>query len=215
MDQVENAASAMAQDISSRYVTKTQLHSCLCSEMHISSLPHQIPRLIIEFYPAGQDLSGNTFWEFRDQIQRHRWRRMVKAGPLNKGRHYADVEVSPQWHQWLRHTRMEPPTITEQQHDVVRQIQLKHNAKLADERWAAKAKYIEKPKPQPRPMLSSDIRVDAGKDTIEGDDSPAAKKTSGMKDAIEDPWETAKQTSADPRAAYQPESWTPGPSKKR
>lgn len=42
---------------------------------------------------VGADLSGNTFWEFRDAIQKGRWRRIVKH---TGGRqiHYADVKIS-------------------------------------------------------------------------------------------------------------------------
>lgn len=89
---------------------------------------------------------GNTFWEFKDQLNAERLRRTVR---YSRKTHYADVQVSPQWHQWLRHTRWEPPTLQEQAADVARQTQLKHNARLADERWAAKGKYIEGAKPAP------------------------------------------------------------------
>lgn len=164
---------------------------------------------------TGQDLTGNTFWEFRDQLNPGQWRRMVRGGPGMKNRHYADVEISPQWHQWLRHTRPEAPSMEEQQSDIMRQVQLKHNARLADERWAAKARYIEKPKPNPQPMLAGDVRIDAGKQHLEGDDSPSAKKTPGMKDPIEDPFEKAKQLGINPSTAYEPEGWTPGATRKR
>lgn len=142
---------------------------------------------------------------------------MVKAGPLNKTKHYADVEVSPQWHQWLRHTRPVVPSIQEQQQDLMRQVQLKYNAKLADERWAAKAKYIEKPKPNPQPLLRGDVRIDAGKESLEGDDSPAAQQRpkGEMKDPIEDPLEAAKNRGENPGAGFEPEAWTPGAARKR
>ena len=98
---------------------------------------------------TGHDLTGNTFWEFKDQLNHNRLRRTVKYG---RKVHHSDVQVSPQWHQWLRKTRWEPPTMQEQAADVARQTQLKHNARLADERWAAKAKYIELPKGQARTL---------------------------------------------------------------
>ena len=57
----------------------------------------------------------------------------------------SDVDVSPQWHQWLRQTRRDPPTIREQQEDVLRKRQLAHGAMLADRRWEAKERYIDAP----------------------------------------------------------------------
>jgi len=39
--------------------------------------------------------------------------------------HYSEIKISPQWHQWLRHTRKDPPTLTEQSQDLVRQRNLK------------------------------------------------------------------------------------------
>jgi NADH dehydrogenase [ubiquinone] 1 alpha subcomplex assembly factor 2 len=52
------------------------------------------------------------------------------------------------WHQWLKYTRADPPSIEEQTQDVLRIQQLRYNARLADERWESKARYIEKPKMQ-------------------------------------------------------------------
>ena len=129
---------------------------------------------------TGQDLMGNTFWEFKDQINHNRLRRTVK---YNRKVHHSDVQVSPQWHQWLRKTRWEPPTMQEQAADVARQTQLKHNARLADERWAAKAKYIEQPKPQARSLPPKE----AGR--------------------------TAGATGGSGSSKWQPESWVPGGTK--
>jgi hypothetical protein len=40
---------------------------------------------------AGSDLSGNTFWEFKDAMNAQRYRRIVKYA---KAGHYSDVKVS-------------------------------------------------------------------------------------------------------------------------
>jgi len=40
---------------------------------------------------AGADLSGNTFWEFKDAMNSQRFRRIVKYA---KAGHYADVKIS-------------------------------------------------------------------------------------------------------------------------
>jgi len=94
----------------------------------------------------GLDLSGATFWEFADKLSPNstRMRRIVQY-PRNV--HYSDVssQISPAWHQWLRHTRPNPPSIEEQQQDVVRQEQLKVLAAQADARWASKKSYLDTP----------------------------------------------------------------------
>lgn len=164
---------------------------------------------------VGFDLSGNTYWEFRDKLSPDpsRMRRIVKG---SRKLHHSDVQISPQWHQWLRHTRLEPPTVQEQQMDVVRQVQLKENARLADARWAAKARYIEKPKEPPRVTTDEGVDVESALKTQE------SARTSTQRQAgqdIPDPWEQEKQkqkqTASNPGAGWQPESWTPGAARKR
>jgi len=41
--------------------------------------------------PSGMDLTGNTFWEFTDQINIGRLRRIVE---YDKKAHYADVKLA-------------------------------------------------------------------------------------------------------------------------
>jgi NADH dehydrogenase [ubiquinone] 1 alpha subcomplex assembly factor 2 len=98
----------------------------------------------------------------------------------------SDVKLTPQWHQWLRHTRDEPPSLQDQRAEIQRQAQLKHNAALADARWAAKAKYIEKPKPAP--------------EQIEG------AQNNQQQARPQEP----SQIGENPGSNYQPEAWTPG-----
>lgn len=43
---------------------------------------------------VGFDLSGNTFWEFKDALNTNRMRRIVKYN--NKTPHYSDVKVTRQ-----------------------------------------------------------------------------------------------------------------------
>ncbi|KAJ9495168.1 hypothetical protein LTR99_001867 [Exophiala xenobiotica] len=164
---------------------------------------------------VGQDLVGNTYWEFRDALNHNRWRRMVRA---NRTVSHADVQISPQWHQWLRQTRYDPPSLQEQAADVQRQAALKHNARLADERWAAKARYIEKPKPTVTPQLSGDPQQDRVRAENMPGQPPQHEKT---KSAVEtpmaprdDPWKKADETGSKPGAQWAPESWVPGASKR-
>lgn len=58
-------------------------------------------------------------------------------------------QISPAWHQWLRHTRQHPPSLTEQSQDLVRQERLKILAAQADARWEAKARIGDAPNSRP------------------------------------------------------------------
>ncbi|KAH7360231.1 hypothetical protein BKA65DRAFT_523310 [Rhexocercosporidium sp. MPI-PUGE-AT-0058] len=111
---------------------------------------------------VGLDLQGNTFWEFADALSadKTRMRRIVQYPSSTQ---YSDIKISPQWHQWLRHTRREPPSLTEQSQDLVRQRNLKILAAQADARWAAKPSFLDKPeRSQPLPALQSQDPDGAG-----------------------------------------------------
>ncbi|KAE8385517.1 hypothetical protein BDV23DRAFT_164841 [Aspergillus alliaceus] len=157
---------------------------------------------------VGSDLSGNTFWEFKDALNATRYRRIVKFNPKT---HYADVQVSPQWHQWLRYVRAEPPSVEEQQQDIIRQLQIKQLAKLADERWASKPSYLDMPQTQqPKPATQS---ADATSNSFSQAnnaqaDTPDAKEVGRdeVPTAKKDPWAAAAAT---PREGWQPKPWSP------
>lgn len=143
---MEDAQTALAQNIPHRYhplllpiafpLPRQVLDSSIFPSFPSTYIVH------ISHICIGQDLHGNTYWEFKDRLNAERLRRIVR---YHRRTHFSDVQVSPQWHQWLRHTRSDPPSIQEQQADVVRQVQLKHNAMLADQRWANKERYLEEP----------------------------------------------------------------------
>ncbi|KAF2130316.1 hypothetical protein P153DRAFT_395742 [Dothidotthia symphoricarpi CBS 119687] len=102
---------------------------------------------------VGFDLEGNTFWEFKDALHALRNRRTAK---YSRKTHHGDVQVSPSWMQWLRHTRYDPPTIAEQRNDLLRQQHMKVLAAQADARWASKPSALDAPdKQQPLQMLKS------------------------------------------------------------
>ncbi|KAJ4304119.1 hypothetical protein N0V88_001729 [Collariella sp. IMI 366227] len=120
--------------------------------------PNQISPLLRAWYKWKMlrlDLNGNTYWEFLDRgaslpptssITNHtppvRWRRIVRY----PGRaHPSDVNVPPAWHQWLRHTRSDPPSIAEQQAEVARRARMQVLAAQADARWEAKPRVMEGP----------------------------------------------------------------------
>lgn len=111
---------------------------------------------------VGLDLSGNTFWEFKDALNAgsHRMRRIVK---YPRSTHYSEINISPQWHQWLRHTRDNPPSIAEQSQDLVRQDRLKMLAAEADARWAAKPSFLDAPgKQQGQPLPAMGVKDPGG-----------------------------------------------------
>ncbi|CAP97613.1 Pc22g03250 [Penicillium rubens Wisconsin 54-1255] len=117
-----------------------------------------------------------------------------------------------QWHQWLRHVRQHPPSIQEQQQDLIRQAQIKQLARLADERWASKASYLDKPKTQQQPPAT---QIDEATLSQPANAAPAQKapasattpETAPKTQNEEDPWAKAKNTN--PGEEWQPEAWSP------
>lgn len=85
-----------------------------------------------------------------------------------------------QWHQWLRHTRDEAPSIEEQRYDVQRQAAMKQLAARADERWKSLPSYLDAPKmQQPQPGT---VPKDPG--GYLGQTEPDERQ--GVKSAVED-----------------------------
>lgn len=181
---------------------------------------------------VGKDLSGNTYWEFHDRGNPNpdRWRRILRPNPALK-LHHSEVKIPPAWHQWLRHTRPDPPTIEEQQADVIRQERLMILAAEADRRWEAKAKYIEDGVggEQRKPALEGSGMWVEKKEEEQQKVPKQVKREEvweGMKKQAEqgeegeilvggkkkvDPW---RQKRAGPGEEWQPQGWTPGAAKK-
>jgi NADH dehydrogenase [ubiquinone] 1 alpha subcomplex assembly factor 2 len=96
--------------------------------------------------------------------------------------HYSEIKISPQWHQWLRHTRYDPPSLIEQSQDLIRQENLKVLAAKADERWAAKPSFLDKPgteRGQPVPALEVDGVPKLETEAMEG---PVKSAVGGLED---------------------------------
>ncbi|KAK3990248.1 NADH-ubiquinone oxidoreductase assembly factor N7BML [Cladorrhinum sp. PSN332] len=123
---------------------------------------------------VGFDLKNNTYWEFHDRgvpspssnpsspsNPNFRWRRIVYPPPRSK-LHPSEIQISPAWHQWLRHTRSTPPTLSEQAADVARQERIKVLAAQADARWAAKPGYVDAPAPATAPAPAPAFAAPAG-----------------------------------------------------
>lgn len=187
---------------------------------------------------AGFDLDGNTYWEFKIAKHAARTRRIVE---YPGGVYHSDVNVPPQWAQWLRQTRFEAPTIQEQQQEVLRQERIKMLAAQADARWAAKPSAVDAPdKQQPTQMLQSrdsstgikqtnidqEIRDSAEslpevkeehiqEEAPQSDAAPTLKKRKPMRTEPKDsPWKQAA-AKGNPGEEWQPASWSPAPIRRR
>ncbi|KAK9381809.1 uncharacterized protein V2V93DRAFT_367921 [Kockiozyma suomiensis] len=84
---------------------------------------------------VGMDLEENTFWEFENRNNPGRPRRMVKL--LGAKKEYIDYKLPPQWSQWLRHVRREPPSIEELEAEQRRLATLNYRVRAAQEKWAS------------------------------------------------------------------------------
>ncbi|KAK0933636.1 hypothetical protein LTR29_014808 [Friedmanniomyces endolithicus] len=190
---------------------------------------------------VGADLAGNTYWIFKDALHANRWRRIVR---YSSKVHLSDVKVTPQWHQWLRHTRAEAPSIQEQQYDVSRQAAMKQLASRADDRWKSVPSYLDAPSAQQaQPALQPrdpagyvqqtepenkqgvtsavedavkvhEVAVD-GKDGKEVDEGRFKGSTREKpRERGPAPWEQ-QQAKGTPGENWQPAAWTPGTAQRR
>ncbi|KPM43486.1 hypothetical protein AK830_g3056 [Neonectria ditissima] len=160
-------------------------------------------------YMAGYDLEGNTYWEFR--LTRgteggERWRRIVN---YPRSTHYSQVKVNPQWHQWLRHTRREPPTLDELQGDVVRQARIKVLAAEADARWEAKPRVMEAPETTAQRLASVNAPAPPARDARRRKPVDGESET----EKSDDPWAKAAKAQG-PGENWQPAAWDPAAVKK-
>lgn len=148
---------------------------------------------------------------------RHDHSSSSKPQKTTAGRNIADSfsDSIAQWHQWLRYVRQHPPSLEEQQQDLVRQAQIKHLARLADERWASKPSFLDKPKTQ-QPLPPTEPAEPSVNPTTESPQEPSTSTPSTStpkpastkpKPSKEDPW--AKANPGNPGDTWQPESWTP------
>ena len=138
-----------------------------------------------------------------------------------------------QWHQWLRYTREEAPSIQELRRDVARQIRLKELAAAADARWAAQKSLRDSPKvQQPVPAIgvndaggyagptettakqgvrnSVGSPKDVAKDNVGGMAGEPMKESA--REAKELPWKSMVTGSG---GEWQPEPWKPGRRRKK
>ncbi|KAK0622970.1 hypothetical protein B0T14DRAFT_564377 [Immersiella caudata] len=153
---------------------------------------------------VGLDLHGNTYWEFRlvnGPGPDGRWRRIVQ---YPRKTHHGDVSVSPAWHQWLRNTRKDPPSLDEQKADVARRERMKMLAAQADARWAAKESLLGTA--DKAPALEG-MKADEGGSREEMWRKMQQEQRQGGVEG-KDPW---RQTApSGPGEQWQPRAWRPG-----
>ncbi|MCJ1279314.1 hypothetical protein MMC21_007138 [Puttea exsequens] len=161
---------------------------------------------------TGSDLAGNTYWYFAPTGAAIP-RRIMRNNPQIP---YSDLDISPMWHQWLRHTRRSPPSLHEQRADVTRQIQLKHNAQLADARWSAKPRLVDAPRRGNLEVGVGDGEVaetvggqrEEGRMSVgKGEKEKREGEKTGWSDGRRNP---GRRDSGVAGEGWQPEAWTPG-----
>ena len=151
------------------------------------------------------------------------------------------MEYAAQWHQWLRHTREEAPTIQEQQYDISRQAMMKQLAARADDRWKSVPSFLDSPaRQQPQPAIgvkdpggyaqqtepeshegvTSGVEdpqkvqaVSEGADTKEVDEGRFKGRTR-EREREEAPW-AKQQPRGAPSETWQPQEWSPGVARRR
>ncbi|KAI0393901.1 hypothetical protein F5Y17DRAFT_282723 [Xylariaceae sp. FL0594] len=175
---------------------------------------------------VGLDLQGNTYWEFRQARgdgPQPTFRRIVH---YPRSTHLSEVKVPPDWHQWLRYQRANPPTLQEQSAEAMRQERIKLLAAEADARWEAKPSLLDMPPAgTPKKGIAKPPVEEMGKDKSEiptqkrveeerkeGQD-PTKTTTTNAPSKAEDPWKKAQRGA--PGETWQPEAWNPTASKKR
>ena len=114
----------------------------------------------------------------------------------------------------------------EQQSDVLRQVELKQLAKLADERWAAKPSFLDAPREPsqyepgtiPRDkggyvgQTEADEKVEVKNHVVGVEGTQTMERPSRQgKTKKSNPWNVQRGT---PGEEWQPEAWTPGSAKR-
>ncbi|KAL1838362.1 hypothetical protein VTJ49DRAFT_2771 [Mycothermus thermophilus] len=162
----------------------------------------------------GFDLNGNTYWEFLDRGAPRppppnlpssspqsrtrpiptalRWRRIVR---YPRGTHHDAVAVPPAWHQWLRHTRPDPPSLEEQRAEVARQARIKLLAAEADRRWEAKPRVMED---VTTATTAARLGVGAGQGKRTGTGTATAAAAEGVEDSAAPPAASTESTTPPP-----------------
>ncbi|CAG8721336.1 11193_t:CDS:2, partial [Acaulospora morrowiae] len=138
----------------------------------------------------GIDLSGNEYYETVEAIN-GRKKRMVEMKEEKPLSEYNTDDVPVQWQSWLRHTRLDPPTIEEVTLANKRRELIIQRAKALDREW------------EERKLAISRVEAINSTETISEEASPSKP----IKDS---PF--GAQTI--PGDAFEPEPWKPVTTKK-
>jgi NADH dehydrogenase [ubiquinone] 1 alpha subcomplex assembly factor 2 len=122
------------------------------------------------------------------------------------------------WHQWLRHQRESPPSLTEQTQELARRERLQVLAAQADARWEAKPSLMDRPgeeRGQPVPTLNTGKTQPQQRGQIEGRENTVTSEVqehdpNTQKTTVADPWKRA----SGPSETWQPQAWNPGAAKR-
>ncbi|KAI5964105.1 uncharacterized protein KGF55_002047 [Candida pseudojiufengensis] len=164
-----------------------QKHSPLKRLLHKWQSKRNIP-FRRKFF-VGYDLHGNTYWEFTIDGNLSRLRRKLEpyAPQVFKVDYFKTIP--PQWLQWLRRTRNEPPSLNELVGDQIRQRNLKILGKRADEKWKNEKLRLEQEE-----QLQDDLkRIELGKSSQR---EPLQKEDDDIPKTVEEenPWKQADET---------------------
>lgn len=141
---------------------------------------------------VGLDLHGNTYWLFRlrsgdppprilsmrdaDDAKAQRYRRIVHPPPFSRNTvNLSDLKVPPAWHQWLRYSRPDPPSLDEQRVNVQRIERMAVLAREADRKWEAKERLLDMPAAAPPPSTPPAVPTPAA---AAGTEAAQAQRTS-------------------------------------
>lgn len=128
--------------------------------------------------------------------------------------------LAAQWHQWLRHTRNEPPSIQELRQDMERKSQLKILAKQADERWAAKPSVLDSPTATSQARSATlPLNRESAEEPPKSDDQRSEEDATSevvadpraLPKRKENPWATDRGGAGE---NWQPKAWSPETLKK-
>ncbi|PSK35563.1 hypothetical protein C7M61_004352 [Candidozyma pseudohaemuli] len=145
----------------------------------------------------GYDLSGNTYWEFTIDGNMGRLRR--KLEPFQQSIFKVDhfESVPPQWHQWLRRTRHDAPSLQELIDDQMRQQKMKILAQHADQKWQNEKLRLEN---------ESRIKLQAELDKVEAENKKFEEEINRAK-AAEAPEASEKPAEKGPEGGASADPW--------
>ncbi|KAI5811757.1 hypothetical protein DFH27DRAFT_649057 [Peziza echinospora] len=165
----------------------------------------------------GHDLRGNSYWELHTRHLPTRPRRLVEYAEQQRDLGGYSVE-DPAWHQWLRCTREEAPTIQELLGEVGRREELKVRVGRIDERERARREelgrrekrlFLGGEEGQGEKSASGDEKGEEKGGVKAQDEVADEKKEEKKKPAAEDPWAKAQAEREKAGENEGPKAWTP------